>query len=75
MVEKTGNTEFYKCEVQANLNGSHGTFRVVNMIDTEFKDERGTWWELEFETVETRETFNYDDFIDVRDELDAKYEK
>lgn len=75
MAEKTGNTEFYKCEVDSELNGSHGTHRVVNMVDTEYKDERGTWWELEFETLETRETFNYDDYVDVRAELVAKYEK
>ena len=73
MAIKTGNGEFYEYDIISDLRGQYGSFRVVKMVDTEFKDDRGTWWELCFEDVETATTNTFDDYIDKRDELKEKY--
>ena len=75
MAEKTGNTEFYGYDFDNNFNAStgKGSVRVIKMTDTEFKDERGTWWELEFEDVETAQTDTYDDYYDLVQEVKETY--
>lgn len=75
MAEKTGNTEFYKYDMENTFdaNTGKGRIRVYEMIDTEFKDDRGTWWELESNDIETIETDTYDDYYDMIQELKETY--